>query len=180
MAEALQALLASLCSGSVHVVGYSLGARVALELCARTGQPASLAFALQSFPLFHAMFHDELRGTAILLVPVRQTQIGTEVEHCVICVMFLKAQGSLYWHPGCCARPAATVHAGYDAASLTLVSGTAGLTDMQQRQARREKDEGLAAALLAQGLPAFVRAWYQQPMWQSLRSHARCTHILNY
>ena len=65
------------------------------------------------------------------------------------------------------------MHAGHSAASLTLVSGTAGLMDAQQRQARREKDEGLADALLAQGLPAFVQAWYQQPMWQSLRSHAR-------
>ena len=70
-------------------------------------------------------------------------------------------------------RHIARVHAGYNAASLTLVSGTAGLMDAQQRQARREKDEGLADALLAQGLPAFVQAWYQHPMWQSLRSHAR-------
>ena len=65
------------------------------------------------------------------------------------------------------------MHAGYNAASLTLISGTAGMMSMQQRQARREKDKGLANALLAQGLPAFVQAWYQQPMWQSLRSHAR-------
>ena len=65
------------------------------------------------------------------------------------------------------------MHAGYTAVSLTLVSGTAGMVGAQQRQARREKDEGLADALLAQGLPAFVQAWYLQPMWQSLRSHAR-------
>ena len=52
-----------------------------------------------------------------------------------------------------------------------MVSGTTGIP--QQRQARREKDAGLAKALLAQGVPAFVEAWYQQPLWQSLRSHAR-------
>ena len=57
MAEALQALLASLCFGSIHVVGYSLGARVALELCARTGQPASLAFTLLPFSFSHALHH---------------------------------------------------------------------------------------------------------------------------
>ena len=64
--------------------------------------------------------------------------------------------------------------AGCRVASLTVVSGTAGISDAGQRQARREKDDGLAQALLAQGLPAFVETWYQQPMWQSLRSHARC------
>lgn len=48
MAKALQALLASLCFGRIHVVGYSLGARVALELCTHTGPPASLALALLS------------------------------------------------------------------------------------------------------------------------------------
>ncbi len=38
MAEALEAVLAALHLDGVHVVGYSLGARVALELCARPGQ----------------------------------------------------------------------------------------------------------------------------------------------
>ncbi len=28
------------------------------------------------------------------------------------------------------------------------------------------------------GLPAFVDTWYQQPMWQSLRAHARWTSRL--
>ena len=63
--------------------------------------------------------------------------------------------------------------AGCAAASLTMVSGTAGIADSQHRVARREKDAGLAQALLAEGLPAFVEAWYQQPMWQSLRAHPR-------
>ena len=67
--------------------------------------------------------------------------------------------------------------AGCTAASLTMVSGTAGIVDSQQRKARQEKDAGLAQALLANGLPAFVKTWYQQPMWQSLRAHARYTSV---
>lgn len=63
--------------------------------------------------------------------------------------------------------------AGRRLASLTIVSGTAGILDEKQRQARREKDEGMGHALIANGLPAFVRTWYQQPMWQSLRAHVR-------
>ena len=63
--------------------------------------------------------------------------------------------------------------AGCTAASVTGVSGTAGIVDSQQRAARQEKDAGLAQALLTNGLPAFVETWYQQPMWQSLRAHAR-------
>ena len=54
-----------------------------------------------------------------------------------------------------------------------MVSGTAGILDEKQRQARRKKDKGLGHALIANGLPAFVETWYQQPMWQSLRAHAR-------
>lgn len=42
MAEALEAVLAALHLEGVHVVGYSLGARVALELCARPGQHSRL------------------------------------------------------------------------------------------------------------------------------------------
>ena len=38
MAEALEAVLAAFQLDGIHVVGYSLGARVALELCARPGQ----------------------------------------------------------------------------------------------------------------------------------------------
>ena len=63
--------------------------------------------------------------------------------------------------------------AGCTAASLTVVSGTAGIVNRHQRKARREKDAGLARALLTDGLPAFVQTWYKQPMWQSLRAHAR-------
>lgn len=63
--------------------------------------------------------------------------------------------------------------AGCPAASLTLVAGTAGIVERHLRKARREKDAGLARALLTDGLPAFVQTWYQQPMWQSLRAHAR-------
>lgn len=42
MAEALEAVLAACHLEGVHVVGYSLGARVALELCARPGQHSRL------------------------------------------------------------------------------------------------------------------------------------------
>ena len=69
------------------------------------------------------------------------------------------------------------VPAGCTAASLTVVSGTAGIVDSQQRTVRQEKDAGLAQALLTNGLPAFVETWYQQPMWQSLRAHARYTSV---
>lgn len=102
-----------------------------------------------------------------------QTHVGSALEHCVNVREVPRSTRQLALSLRGCIGHVGSVHADYDAASLTLVSGTAGMVGAQQRQARREKDQGLAHALLAQGLPAFVQAWYQQPMWQSLRLHAR-------
>ena len=45
MACAVKSLLTSQCLGDVHLVGYSLGARVALEVCAQGQSPASDHFS---------------------------------------------------------------------------------------------------------------------------------------
>jgi pimeloyl-ACP methyl ester carboxylesterase len=60
MAEALEALLAALNLDKVHVVGYSLGARVALQLCSRPGQCAA-------FAILHANLPSAALGQAMLL-----------------------------------------------------------------------------------------------------------------
>lgn len=57
--------------------------------------------------------------------------------------------------------------------SLSLVSGTAGISDAAQRLARCEKDDALAAVLEEKGAMAFIQDWYQQPMWRTLRQHPR-------
>ncbi len=54
-------------------------------------------------------------------------------------------------------------------ASLTLVSATAGIVDTAAREARRQADEALAVSLMADGLPAFVERWMDQPLFQSQR-----------
>ncbi|MCC5862887.1 MAG: 2-succinyl-6-hydroxy-2,4-cyclohexadiene-1-carboxylate synthase [Gammaproteobacteria bacterium] len=53
--------------------------------------------------------------------------------------------------------------------ALALESASPGLDAERARAARREHDEALAARLEAEGTPAFVAAWYAQPMFQSLR-----------
>ena len=96
MAEALQALLASLCFGRIHVVGYSLGARVALELCTHTGPPASLALALLSSFFSHALHHDD---STVSLPPCMSLSDSrrwlAHWKDVQLYVRFLTAQGSL-------------------------------------------------------------------------------------
>lgn len=58
-------------------------------------------------------------------------------------------------------------------ASLAVVSGTAGITGSAEREARRHRDDALAAALRESGTASFVEDWYRRPMWRSLRAHPR-------
>lgn len=55
-------------------------------------------------------------------------------------------------------------------ASLVLESGSPGIEDEAERAARRSEDEGRAAALIRDGLEAFVRSWEQLPLFASQRS----------
>ena len=57
--------------------------------------------------------------------------------------------------------------------SVSCVSGTAGLASEAERRERRSKDDRLAKALVDGGLQAFVSAWYEAPMWATLRAHPR-------
>lgn len=62
---------------------------------------------------------------------------------------------------------------------LTLVSGSAGLDDDDERRARDASDARLADELCANGLPAFVRAWEALPLFatqQRLAPGARARH----
>ncbi|GLC45490.1 hypothetical protein PLESTM_001741500 [Pleodorina starrii] len=54
---------------------------------------------------------------------------------------------------------------------VVLVSGTPGIKDPAQAAARAANDDRLAGALLQGGLEDFVRRWYEQPLWASLRRH---------
>ncbi|MGV3524172.1 MAG: 2-succinyl-6-hydroxy-2,4-cyclohexadiene-1-carboxylate synthase [Candidatus Sericytochromatia bacterium] len=57
-----------------------------------------------------------------------------------------------------------------DLRALVLESASPGLAEATARAARRQQDAERAAALLAEGVPAFVARWYQAPLWDSLRS----------
>ncbi len=57
-------------------------------------------------------------------------------------------------------------------ASLVLESGSAGIEDEAARAARRSDDEGLASALVRDGLEAFVQAWEALPLFESQRGLA--------
>lgn len=52
-------------------------------------------------------------------------------------------------------------------ASLTLIGATAGLEAPEERRARREADEALAAFLEREGLAAFVARWEAHPLFAS-------------
>lgn len=51
---------------------------------------------------------------------------------------------------------------------LVLVSASAGIEDDDDRAARKEADEALAAALEAEGLDAFLEEWLAQPLFATL------------
>ncbi len=62
---------------------------------------------------------------------------------------------------------------------LTLISGTAGLDDDDERRARAIADDRLASEMRELGLPAFVRAWEALPLFatqQRLAPGARARH----
>lgn len=56
--------------------------------------------------------------------------------------------------------------------ALVVLSASAGLEDAAARGQREREDEAKAARLEQDGLPAFVRAWYEQPLFASLARHA--------
>jgi 2-succinyl-6-hydroxy-2,4-cyclohexadiene-1-carboxylate synthase len=64
-------------------------------------------------------------------------------------------------------RIALAVAARHPVARLTLVGASAGLEEEAARAARRARDETWCALLEERGIEAFVRAWEDQPMWQS-------------
>lgn len=55
-------------------------------------------------------------------------------------------------------------------ASLTVISAQPGLRHARERAERLAADERLADRLDAIGLPRFVQAWYEQPLFDSLRA----------
>ncbi|MBF0495621.1 MAG: 2-succinyl-6-hydroxy-2,4-cyclohexadiene-1-carboxylate synthase [Deltaproteobacteria bacterium] len=56
---------------------------------------------------------------------------------------------------------------------LVLESASPGLADPIERQARQERDERLAEELESQGLEEFLKHWYDQPLFNSLKQHPR-------
>lgn len=54
-------------------------------------------------------------------------------------------------------------------ARLTLISGSPGLEDDDERRARARADDRLAEELREEGLPEFVRRWEQLPLFASQR-----------
>jgi 2-succinyl-6-hydroxy-2,4-cyclohexadiene-1-carboxylate synthase len=54
--------------------------------------------------------------------------------------------------------------------SLTLISATAGITDVSERVQRRRADRALADRIGEHGLARFVDEWVAMPMWDSLRA----------
>ncbi len=51
---------------------------------------------------------------------------------------------------------------------LVIESAAPGIREADIRAQRRAEDEARAARIRAEGLPAFVAAWYQQPLFRSL------------
>jgi 2-succinyl-6-hydroxy-2,4-cyclohexadiene-1-carboxylate synthase len=64
-----------------------------------------------------------------------------------------------------CRRPTAV-------SRLVLVSASPGIADEALREARRLRDQELAIQLETQELEAFLRPWYQQPLFMSLSRNA--------
>jgi isochorismate synthase/2-succinyl-5-enolpyruvyl-6-hydroxy-3-cyclohexene-1-carboxylate synthase/2-succinyl-6-hydroxy-2,4-cyclohexadiene-1-carboxylate synthase/O-succinylbenzoate synthase len=63
------------------------------------------------------------------------------------------------------------------AGRVVAVSGTPGIEAAGPRAARAARDDGVAESLRRGGVQAFVRRWYQQPMWASLRAHPRFASV---
>lgn len=52
--------------------------------------------------------------------------------------------------------------------ALVLVSGTAGIDSVEERESRRTSDESLANKIADIGVPAFIDEWLSNPMFQGL------------
>lgn len=65
------------------------------------------------------------------------------------------------------AAPSATAPAPLVSAAV-LVSGTAGIEDSSQREARAASDDALATRIETFGVEAFVREWLAQPLFRDL------------
>ena len=55
--------------------------------------------------------------------------------------------------------------------ALVVESTSPGLETVLEREARSAFDDARAAALLADGVPAFTKAWYSAPLFQSLHRY---------
>lgn len=55
--------------------------------------------------------------------------------------------------------------------ALVLESASPGLEGALEREARSATDHARAAALLADGVPAFTKSWYSAPLFQSLHRY---------
>lgn len=58
--------------------------------------------------------------------------------------------------------------------ALILVSGTAGIEDLEERNNRKLLDEKRAVELETYGLDTFLDSWINQPMFANLDDDARC------
>jgi isochorismate synthase/2-succinyl-5-enolpyruvyl-6-hydroxy-3-cyclohexene-1-carboxylate synthase/2-succinyl-6-hydroxy-2,4-cyclohexadiene-1-carboxylate synthase/O-succinylbenzoate synthase len=63
-------------------------------------------------------------------------------------------------------------------AGAVLISGTPGIPDPELRAARVAKDQELADLLRAVGAASFLRWWYRQPLWASLRAYPGFERLL--
>jgi isochorismate synthase/2-succinyl-5-enolpyruvyl-6-hydroxy-3-cyclohexene-1-carboxylate synthase/2-succinyl-6-hydroxy-2,4-cyclohexadiene-1-carboxylate synthase/O-succinylbenzoate synthase len=63
-------------------------------------------------------------------------------------------------------------------AGTVLISGTPGIPDPELRAARVAKDQEVADLLKAVGAASFLRWWYWQPLWASLRAHPGFERLL--
>lgn len=52
--------------------------------------------------------------------------------------------------------------------AVVIVSSSIGIADAAEREARRADDRARADAIVRDGLPAFLRAWYRMPLFSSL------------
>ncbi|MCO5067437.1 MAG: alpha/beta fold hydrolase [Kiritimatiellae bacterium] len=73
---------------------------------------------------------------------------------------------------------AAAVDANVSLTSLTIISASPGLKTGLERDTRARADDRLADDLERQGLEAFVRTWYSQPLFASLERRPALLHDL--
>lgn len=139
------------------LVGYSLGARVALLLAARWPH------------LFSSVVSISGARAGAFRAGVRALWEGPAGVEAVLAGELCAWQSS----PGS-PRCACVPQARRTRAALALATaGTPGLSDPSARAERAARDDALAAALRDAGLPRFLDHWYRLPMWGPLRQHPR-------